>query len=396
MADTVLYISYNGITEPLVRSQVLNYLEGLADKGYRFVLLTFEKARLTESVAKTLREDLQLKGIDWYWLPYHRKPQLLGTALDVWAGTRLAIKLTRDHQVRLIHARSFIPALIARQVKNQTGTPFIYDIRGFWVDEKAYKGSLREGSRLFRWFKNLDKKIYLESSAIVSLSKAGIDEIKSWTWWQGAERPPMLNIPTCVDLEAFQPRQKLDSSSPVFGYVGSLGRGYLGREIFSFFREAVKAFPQSRLLIVSRTERTLLEQWCRETHVDRGRVEMVSVAPNEIPAQVARMDVGLSLIEPHFSKKASCPTKLGEYLAAGVPVVANSGIGDTDRILHETSTGIVLADCSEDAFRDTLTMLQEFLSDAGLPGRCRSVAEEVFSLANGIDAYAGLYRKILS
>ena len=39
----VLYISYDGMTDPLGQSQVLPYLEGLAKKNYAITLISFEK-----------------------------------------------------------------------------------------------------------------------------------------------------------------------------------------------------------------------------------------------------------------------------------------------------------------------------------------------------------------
>ena len=114
MPDTILYISYNGIKEPLVRSQVLNYLEGLhISEGYRFVLLTFEKAHICAEEQSSLCHQLSAHGIEWVSLPYHNNPKLLGTMFDVWAGTRAALQLVKTHEVKLLHARSFVSSLIA-------------------------------------------------------------------------------------------------------------------------------------------------------------------------------------------------------------------------------------------------------------------------------------------
>ena len=45
MKRTVLYISYNGLLEPILSSQVIPYLRNLSRDGFRFVLLTFEKRK---------------------------------------------------------------------------------------------------------------------------------------------------------------------------------------------------------------------------------------------------------------------------------------------------------------------------------------------------------------
>ena len=38
-----LYISYDGMTDPLGRSQVLPYLQGLSERGHEITLLSCEK-----------------------------------------------------------------------------------------------------------------------------------------------------------------------------------------------------------------------------------------------------------------------------------------------------------------------------------------------------------------
>ena len=37
-----LYLSYDGLTDPLGQSQVLPYIMGLGDKGFRFAIITFK------------------------------------------------------------------------------------------------------------------------------------------------------------------------------------------------------------------------------------------------------------------------------------------------------------------------------------------------------------------
>ena len=44
----VLYVSYDGMTDPLGQSQVLPYILGLNKKGYQFTLVSFEKPERLE------------------------------------------------------------------------------------------------------------------------------------------------------------------------------------------------------------------------------------------------------------------------------------------------------------------------------------------------------------
>src|SRR5262245_59326114 len=79
-----LFISYNGMFEPLGQTQVIPYLTELAKRGLVVTLLSFEKpGSLTEESCQRLRERLRSLSIEWHWLRYHRRPTLAATGFDV-------------------------------------------------------------------------------------------------------------------------------------------------------------------------------------------------------------------------------------------------------------------------------------------------------------------------
>src|ERR1044072_7948104 len=90
----VLFISYNGMLQPLGQKQVLTYLRQLAQRGVKFTLLSFERDKAFtpdgERQCGALKEALQKQGIEWHSLPYHQRPSLPATLFDVVQGIRLA------------------------------------------------------------------------------------------------------------------------------------------------------------------------------------------------------------------------------------------------------------------------------------------------------------------
>lgn len=392
----ILYLSYNGIMEPLVRSQVLNYLERLVEQeGYRFTLLTFERSPLPANTEAEIRETLQLRGIDWIWLPCHRRLGPLSTVLDIWSGTRKVSDLCRVKGIRLIHARSFVPAVIARLIKARRGIPFINDIRGFWVDEKVYKGSLAQDSTVYRVAKKLEAWVYDGSDAIVSLTDRGSEEIRKFSCFAERALPSMVTIPTCVDIGAFTWRAREFRPPFVFGYVGSLGPGYLPEMVFRYFALARQRFPGSRLHLITRTESERLWALADSHAVPQEEVRLIGVEPEQVNRELDCVDIGLSFIQPHFAKLASCPTKVGEYLAAGIPVISNAGIGDLDKLVGQGEVGYILPDFSENSMSLSLIALENLAADPELGHRCRWTAEKAFSLDDGVTHYGTLYRSLL-
>jgi hypothetical protein len=106
----VLFISYNGMLEPLGQTQVLPYLRKLAQRGVQFTLLSFEKANAFTAEGQrscdALKDELLGQGIEWHWLRYHQRPSLPATVFDVLTGTLYASQLVQRNRIELVHARS--------------------------------------------------------------------------------------------------------------------------------------------------------------------------------------------------------------------------------------------------------------------------------------------------
>ncbi|HSX59232.1 MAG TPA: glycosyltransferase [Tahibacter sp.] len=392
-APDVLYVSYNGIAEPLVESQVLAYLRKLAGYGFRFTLLTFE--RRPPADADALRRRLADEGIRWHWLRSVSGFGPLTSLLDVARGLSRVRQLHRQQGFSLVHARSFLPALIAQRFKRRHGVPYLNDLRGFWIDEKVYRGRLRENGAVYRIAKRLETQVLRDSDYIVSLSERGLRTLDSWGAWRG-EPPPSATIPTCVDLDRFVPdAADTTGAAPVFGYVGSLSEEYLPEEIFAWFAAALVAFPAARLHLVTRSEPAPLQAALARHRIPAERVRLLALPPARVPAEIRQFDAALSFIRPHLAKFASCPTKVGEYLACGVPVVSNRDIGDLDTLLADGAAGCLVDDFGDAARARSFEQLAALWRDPQLKTRCRALAERHFSLARGSERYALAYRRIL-
>lgn len=124
------------------------------------------------------------------------------------------------------------------------------------------------------------------------------------------------------------------------------------------------------------------------------RVRILSAQHDEMPGLIQRMSIGLSFITPHPSKAASCPTKLGEYLACGVPVICNRGIGDVEKIISASGAG-ALWDGEEDTESVFGQMDDWIVNRDALADNCRRCAENIFSVSVGAQRYDSLYRRII-
>ena len=242
---SILYISYDGMLEPLGQSQVLGYVEKLA-RDHPVHIVSFEKNADREDLPRMSAMRLRMSdaGIEWTPLPYHKAPSAPATAYDIAVGTLTAVRIARRQKIQIVHARSYVPALMALAVKHATGAKFLFDMRGFWADERVDGGLWPRGGRLYRITKWLERKFLLAADHVVTLTHASAHEIKRFSYLVG-RIPPITVIPTCADLARFCP-QGVDQKRPfTFGYVGSVGTWYLFKETLELFKALARRRPHS-------------------------------------------------------------------------------------------------------------------------------------------------------
>src|SRR5438477_288907 len=92
-----------------------------------------------------------------------------------------------------------------------------------------------------------------------------------------------------------------------------------------------------------------------------------------------------------YSAMASCPTKFGEMLAMGVPVIANAGVGDIAEILGDTGAGAIVDGYDEVSLANAIAQAEAAAND---PGAIRAAAIRYFALEAGVDRYDAIYRAI--
>lgn len=124
---------------------------------------------------------------------------------------------------------------------------------------------------------------------------------------------------------------------------------------------------------------------------------VLSAAPRDVPSYLSASDAGLAFIKPCFSKLASSPTKYAEYLACGLPLIINAGIGDSDALVTHEKVGVLVSGFNEVEYARTLNLIEDLASDVDqIRRRTRQVAEKLFDLRGiGVERYANLYERLL-
>ncbi|MDP2923743.1 MAG: glycosyltransferase [Candidatus Omnitrophota bacterium] len=394
----ILYISYDGATDPLGQSQILPYLKKLTRDDIEFILVTYDKIEYrSKNIFKALRDELSNSGIRWVSLNYHKEPKVLAKLYDISLGIIACAILLKKNKITIIHGRSFVGAFIAMVLKRLFKVKFLLDYRGLWADERVDGGLWLKDSLLFKLSKYIEKMLLLNADEVTVLTKRARETIDNFSYI--SNRLKIQVIPTCVDLERFKPNVIGKVIQPnnklTMIYVGSLGTWYMLNEMIDFFIELRKVFVNSHFSFLTPTKPELIEGAMKIKSVSPLCYSIKSVSYNEISYWLSEADLSIFFINPFFSKISSCPTKLGESLACGLPVIINSGIGDCDEIVKENKVGVIVERFSQEAYKKAIFELRGLLQnriDLGL--RCRRAAETRLSLEKGVELYRQIYKRL--
>ena len=392
---SVLYISYDGMMEPLGQSQVLAYLRQLA-VGRRIHLISFEKVEDWANVSEheQLAQDITAAGIVWHPLRYHKRPSALATAWDIACGTMIGLWLVLRYRIRIVHARSYVPSVMALVLKRLTGVKYIFDMRGFWADERVDGGLWPRNGMMFRVAKGFERRFLKAADHVVSLTHAAVREMQCFDYLHGCVLPVTV-IPTCADLTCFKPSPNTPAGDCfVLGYVGAVGLYYLFDEVVACFVQLLRIRPNARFLIVNRGQHGYIRERLSVAGVPDSAVEITMVTHAEVPRQMSRMDAGIFFIKPVFSKHASAPTKLAEFLGCGIPCLGNAGVGDMAEVLEGEQVGVVIKSFDASSMAEALQQLVRFVADPTISRRCVNVAQQYFSLDMGVNLYDQIYREL--
>ncbi len=399
----ILYITYDGLTDPLGKSQILPYLTGLSRLGHRITILSAEKSQRMSDDGAVVQELCQASGMAWYPLKYHKRPAILSSMYDLQSLKRTARKLERREYFDIIHCRSYIPAAVGLDLKAEFGSRLLFDMRGFWPDEKIEGKSWPQNQFLYRWiyayFKRLEGKLLTGADHIISLTHEGKRQLQTRPHVQRSQ-PEITVIPCCADFSHFPlvgPLQRdigraalgIPANAKVLAYLGSLGSWYMEREMLDFFRVMLTRNENWMFLFVTPDSPAVIHAAAAARDIPIDRLIIRNAGRAEVPIFMSAADLGIFFIEPVFSKKASSPTKMGEMLALGLPLITNKGVGDVTQIVEETGCGVAIDRFDDAAYLEALDLLEK---QPRHPDRLRERALPWFDIDIGINRYDSVYR----
>jgi glycosyltransferase involved in cell wall biosynthesis len=393
----VLYVAYWGLLEPLGQSLIAPAVVGLARRGVEIDLVTFEKKRdLTDGDAmRRMQLRLSDAGVRWTPLSYHKRLKPLAKLLDVAVGLAVCVRLALRRRIHLVHGRTFIGGFAACLAARLTGRPWIYHGEGFWPEQQVEAGFWDPGSAAFRLTHALDEWLHGQAEGIILLSRASMAAVAAMPK-VARRKPPIVVVPSCVDLDRFPPPTDRRSGALRLVYAGSLGGRYI-HDLFGRFLGVVRELdPAASLRVYSHSDLAPTIAALEATTVPRDSWAVRHAQAEEVPRLLAQCDVGLLFQKSGRGSESGSPTKVGEYWAAGLPVVCTAGCGDVDGIVRERMVGVVLADLAEGTLHQAAAALVTLLKEPGIAVRCREAAADHYALNPHLEVQLSLYHQVAS
>jgi glycosyltransferase involved in cell wall biosynthesis len=403
----ILYISYDGMTDPLGQSQVLPYLTLLAAKGFQFTLLSFEKKERYAREGNIIQEIVNKAGIKWVPLFFTKNPPVLSKIYDRWVMKKKVRQLHRERQFDMTHCRSYIAAETGLQLKKKYGVKFLFDMRGFWADEKVDSGQWKQTifffKTVYKFYKKKEKDFLLNADGIVSLTEAAKNEI-----YKNKDYKNLFIhvIPCCVDLAHFdfnkingqdaaalKSKLGIQLQKKVITYLGSVGGWYMTGEMFSFFNRLLQKDAEFVMLVLTKDNPDKVKAEALQYGIMPEKIIVQYAGRLELPVYLSISDFSIFFIRPTYSKIASSPTKHAELMGMGIPVICNS-IGDTGNIITKTKTGLVVNKFDHTEYDDIINHLPELFSIT--KEHIRESAFTYFDLKKGVESYLELYKRVLA
>lgn len=391
-----LYVTWDGAEQTYLESlflPILARVQQWRDIAIHVLQYSWQASEQAEAV----RAAAERCGVGYTWRPIERR-SALATVPTVASATRDIVRNVHRLQADVIMPRSLIPATMCLPVfRLQPRTRLIFDADGLMADERADFGGWRRVGARYRFLRAVESFTVRRADATIVRTEAarqlladrcGDPSVSDRITVVRNGRDPSTFKPLSETRRAEVRRQLgVPQDAPVVAYVGSIGPQYCLPEMLRFFQLVRDLEPRSHFVaITSRCDEVRSQAAVLGVPIESLTVRSASV--HEVPELIGCADVGLSLRRAAPSQLAVSPIKVGEYLLAGVPVVASAGVGDMSSTVFSRIGHLVHEDREDDLRSAATWLIREVLPRrAAYQATCRDVGVRLFSIDSAARGY---------
>lgn len=396
MSPRTLYVSFDGVLQPLAFSQVVRPVAALERLGYSYHLLSLERTKDLADTERVSRVRDALGGIPWTPVGVDLGGSARRSAEAYSRMIAVALGIARREGTTLVHARGHQGAIVASAAAKTLGARYLFDVRGCWIEERP------------DWFarppayalgKLVERRFFEGAAAYSTLTELLANDIEAGAY--GTAGRPVRVVTTCADFDDFHLAPRGGAEGPpealrhtlsgrtVVGIVGSLNRSYAVSATLELARRILAASPNTHLLVLSHQTAEYRERLTREG-ISAARSSVHAVDHEDMRRWLPWIDWGMLLLHEVAAKRGSMPTKLAEFFATGVRPLAFGCNSEMMSWVRRTGSGIALESLEPDALAAAAARVAQATPDHDALARAREIARPHFSLEAGVARYAEL------
>ena len=381
----IIYITNNGVLEALGNSQILSYIYKLA-QNYDITLISLEKKEDLQIIDyQILKKKLIQKKINWIPHKYYNYRNPLNYITFFLIFFRVLTLILRGN--KLLHIRSFVPGIIIYFCSFLLKIKFIYDSRGFWINEKIDRLNYKN-TFILNILKKIDKFLYINSYKNIFLTHEAKNIIsKKYTTTKNKN----IVITTSSSFSKFEPKKNKNNKKIKFLYLGTTDGAYNFDKILLFIKNIENKNLDFCLDIFSNDNKNRIINKIENFNLSQKNISINSIKNSLISKIIKEYDFLIFYCKNNYSIKASMPTKISEALLSGVPIICNEFNNDIIYYIRSYNIGI-LTDFKNNNFDNLLCSIKNFKNDKSHLNRCRKVGEKYFSLDSAVNSLSNIYK----
>ena len=387
-----LYFSYDGLLDPLGQSQIIPYISEISAAGHSLTIVSYEKVERTKDQIKVMDIALQKIGVNWVRLEF--RSGKFWTIKRLISGVLLIRKLCTHMQPDFIHLRGLVPAIIF-QLSRST-VPSLYDFRGFALGEWVDIGKITRSSLTYYILNQLDRNAVKSASGLVVLEESAKQLLKET---YDVPDVPLKVIRTCTDVKRYTKQKDMHnkkSSALRFVFLGGAKFPYRPDLALMLIEKLIEHGVDCNIDFINKGDRSIIGKATDLTSIPKAKVRIISCEHSEIPDILVTYDCGIVMVETSHWRRVCSPTKMGEYLASGLPVISLEGIDAIDELSERTEC--VATFSSEELLGHFLEgraqKILSFIKSIGITQKCQILAKNEFDLEMAGNLYVELYSEM--
>jgi len=397
----VLFVTWDGPQVNYLETLFLPIFSRLATMGFQFHVLQFTWASANRFAQS--RKACEEAGFSYEAVRIMRWPRSLGALMTAVLGTRRLHAAIREQAIDIIMPRSTLPGLMVLLRAKSVNCHVVFDADGLPLDERVEFTPQSSSGFAYRFQRDIEAEVVRRADAVIVRTNKAADILISRAG-PNVNRKKFQIVSNGRDPESFKTldrtlraplreRMNVGITSPLVVYVGSLGGKYCFAEMLQLFIIIHARRQDARLWVLTGSPKEAEDEIAKYVGLD-AVTDVRTVTPSEVPTYLGCADLGLALIQQGFSMQAVSAVKLGEYFLCGVPVVATTGVGDSDLISKDV--GFLVSEMNT----SQIEAAASWFVDTVLPAReiyrlrCREFGLLNYSLDASVDAYARVLRSL--